>query len=92
MAYRCLKIKMSPGGYHHSHILEITAVDDATGGRIVGSRQEWVNSVKSRHQAYVQDANGNRAYLRVNHIGQTEYVQTYADGKWTDNLLALPRY
>lgn len=92
MAYQCLKIKMSPGGTHHSHILEITAVDDVTGGNIVGSRQEWVNSVKAGQLAYVQDVYGYRAYLRVNHIGGTEYVQTYADGQWTNNLLALPRY
>ncbi len=92
MAYRCLKVKMSVGGYHHSHILEITASDDATGGNIVGSRQQWVNSVKAGVVAYVQDASGKRAYLRVNHIGTTEYVQTVADGVWTDNLLALPRY
>jgi len=92
MAYRCLKVKMSPGGHHHSHIVEITGVDDTTGGSVVGSRQQWVNSVKTGHTAYVQDASGQRAYLHVNHIGNVEYVQTVRDNTWTDNLLALPRY
>ena len=92
MTYRCLKIKMSPGGNHHSHIVEISGIEVTTGGPVRGTRLQWVNTVKTGYTCYVQDIYGNRADLRVNHIGATEYVQTYADGKWTDNLLALPRY
>ena len=41
-------------------------------------------------QAYVTDG-VYTAYLYVNRIGQgPKFVQTYADGIWTDNLLALP--
>ncbi|CAB3769742.1 MULTISPECIES: DUF3892 domain-containing protein [Burkholderia] len=28
--------------------------------------------------------------VHVNNNGRTKYVQTVADGRWTDNLLALP--
>ncbi len=92
MAYRCTAIKMSPGGHLHSHIVEIRAIDESSGGTIVGSRQQWVDAVKGGARAYVLDKFGDKAYLRVNRMGYTEYVQTYADGIWTDNLLALPRY
>jgi hypothetical protein len=39
---------------------------------------------------YVQDAQGRRAYVGVRRpAGGRAYIQTYADGVWTDNLLAL---
>lgn len=92
MAYECTGIKMAPKGRHHSHIVEIRATNHDTGAIVRGTRQQWVDAVKDGVKAYVRDKYGNVAYLRVNHVGTTEYVQTYADGKWTDNLLALPRF
>jgi Protein of unknown function (DUF3892) len=49
---------------------------------------EWLKNQNG--QAYVRDAAGDVAYLypRENSNG-TQYVQTYADGIWKDNLLAL---
>jgi hypothetical protein len=43
--------------------------------------------------AYIRDAFGNVAFLgvRVSASGD-KYVQTHADGVWTDRLLALPRF
>jgi hypothetical protein len=40
--------------------------------------------------AYVMDVFGNKAYVatRENAYG-TQYLQTYADRVWTDNLLSL---
>lgn len=40
---------------------------------------------------YVKDARGNRADVGVVAATATrrEHIRTYADGKWTDNLLAL---
>jgi len=50
---------------------------------------EWLKK-NEENKAYVKDTHGNIAYVgtRENANG-TKYVQTYADGKWTDNLLAL---
>ncbi|MDB4984661.1 MAG: hypothetical protein JWM20_840 [Patescibacteria group bacterium] len=44
---------------------------------------------KQGGKAYVKDARGNIAYVGVitNHI--PPYLRTYADGKWSDNLLSL---
>ena len=39
---------------------------------------------------YVQDSAGRRAYVGVvRPAGRPPYIRTYADGVWTDNLLAL---
>jgi hypothetical protein len=52
-----------------------------------------VTFVEGGGKAYVKDAKGNIAYLavRVSSAGN-KYVQTYADGIYSDNLLALPRF
>ena len=48
--------------------------------------------VEKGGRAYVQDDDGDTAYLRVRQTANgSKYVQTYADGIWSDNLLALPR-
>lgn len=41
---------------------------------------------------YVKDRLGNVVYVGVVHpdYPRDPYIRTYADGKWTDNLLALP--
>ncbi len=43
-------------------------------------------------KAYVDDGRGNRAeVLVITPKYGDKYLRTYADGRWTDNLLALPR-
>jgi hypothetical protein len=50
----------------------------------------WVEDENGK--AYVEDARGNRAdVLVVTPTYGAKYLRTYADGRWTDNLLALPR-
>ncbi|WP_344391902.1 DUF3892 domain-containing protein [Streptomyces vastus] len=44
-------------------------------------------------KAYTDDDRGHWAYVLVVTPAYGEkYLRTYADGVWTDNLLALPRY
>jgi hypothetical protein len=41
----------------------------------------------------ITDHNGARAEIHVNKTADgREFIQTIADGKWSDNLLALPEY
>ena len=64
--------------------------EDATEKNGVTERQIVVGWVKNGVVAYVQDNLGNRANCRVNRsVAGTEFLQTYADGKFTDNLLSL---
>ena len=83
---------MSKGGTHYLHIEKIQYID-TDGVTKWATRDKMVTYVEGCGQAYVQDARGDRAYLavRVSSAGH-KYVQTYADGIWQDNLLALPRY
>lgn len=93
MSIRCTKVRLSNGGYHHEHITHIAWVQDGTTVEKVSTRAEMVTFVEGGGKAYVKDAKGNIAYLavRVSSAGN-KYVQTYADGIYSDNLLALPRF
>jgi len=83
------------GGYHQDphHAIESLGWITEQTGKIGNSTRlqmhEWVSD--RDHVAVVVDRVGNRARVgaHVNAHG-TKYVQTYADGVWTDNLLALP--
>jgi len=79
------------GGVHHHHIARLRAVSDG-GQTFDDTREAWVAFVESNNSGYVQDAYGNTAWVAVHTNGFTKWLQTYADGVWTDNLLALPRY
>lgn len=93
MSVQITCIKKS-NGYHADphHAIESlgwTNPDAGTSGR--SSRLEMYDYIKNKNgQAFVKDSYGNVAYVGAleNQHG-TKYVQTYADGKWTDNLLAL---
>lgn len=83
------------GGFHldpHHSIMDLGWQEDGTGKQGKSSRQQVYDWLKnSGGQAYVIDRRGNRASVlpRENANG-TQFVQTVADGIWTDNLLALP--
>jgi len=92
MAIRCTGIEMSKGGYHHEHIVQIQYID-TDGVTKWCTRAQMVEYIESGGQAYVRDARGDVAYLAARKSAYgNKYVQTYADGIWQDNLLALPRY
>ncbi len=55
------------------------------------TRQEVVRSIKNKTNTFFTLVGGRRADLAVRvSANGTEYVQTYADGVWNNNLLALP--
>jgi hypothetical protein len=56
-----------------------------------GTRQQVVDAIKAKTDTFFTFANGHRANIgwRKSPAG-TEYVQTYADNDWTNNLLSLP--
>jgi hypothetical protein len=50
----------------------------------------WIENQNG--EAYVEDSGGHRANVGVVAPSYgARYLRTYADGVWTDNLLALPR-
>jgi hypothetical protein len=55
------------------------------------TRMQVVQSIEAKTNSFYTSVNGKRADIgmRVSANGN-KYVQTYADGRWTNNLLALP--
>jgi hypothetical protein len=93
MSIRIVRIK-KPSGLNsnpHEAISEFDWIEDLTGKSGIASRQQIYDFLQNKGVAYVKDARGDVAYLypKQNLYG-TKFVQTYADGIWKDNLLALP--
>jgi len=94
MAVRITCINKSGGQHQNPHeaisyLGWINESDNKTGK---SSRLEMYDFVVNKGgKAYVKDAYGNIAYLKgATSAAGNKYVRTYSDGKWTDNLLALP--
>jgi hypothetical protein len=54
------------------------------------TRQEVINSINQKTNTFYTSVSGNRATVGVVNGDNGQYLRTYADGKWNDNLLALP--
>jgi len=95
MAVRITCINKADGWHDDPHcaVSDLGWINDANGNTGKSTREavyDWLKKSTS-NEAYVKDRYGNVAFLypRENAYG-TRFVQTYADKKWTDNLLALP--
>jgi hypothetical protein len=79
------------GGSEHEHIGEVkwrNPADDTTGQSSKASMVDWIKNKNG--DARVTDGT-NEVQVGVVDAA-TPYIRTYADGTWTDNLLALPQY
>ncbi len=54
------------------------------------TRQQVVASIEQKTNTFYTLVQGNRANIGVVDGPNGKYLRTYADGKWNDNLLALP--
>jgi len=79
------------GGTRHEHIAAAQWINVQTKEEDQSTREqiiEWLR--QSGSKAYVWD--GKRSVdVRIAEA-TPPYIRTYADGVWTDNLLALPRF
>lgn len=81
------------GGNHYDPyeaILDFGWVDDQTGKTGIASRAEMIDFLEKGHRAYTKDRFNRIAWLivSVSRFGN-KYVKTVADGRETNNLLAL---
>lgn len=53
-------------------------------------RQQVVDSIRAKSNTFYTLVGGNRAEVGVVEGPNYPYLRTYADGQWSDNLLALP--
>jgi hypothetical protein len=87
MAVRIIGIRKDNGNHYNPHegITDYQWINEQT--RATGISFFEVD----RGQAYVKDQFGNVAWVRVQTSAWgTKYLRTYADSKWTNNLLSLP--
>jgi hypothetical protein len=82
--------RMSPGGTQHEHITRLSWIEVGISKIGDNSREEMVKWINDGGRAVV--IAGDRQ-VDVLVVGATPpYLRTYADGVWTDNLLALPTF
>lgn len=92
MEARIVCINKSQGNHYNPHeAVEYYGWEDQNGNRGRGARQQMVDWAKQAgNYAYVIDRNNNKVYCYVNrNVNGTEFLQTYRDRVWTDNLLEL---
>ncbi|MEK7415887.1 MAG: DUF3892 domain-containing protein [Planctomycetota bacterium] len=54
------------------------------------TRQQVIDSINAKTNTFYTLVNGKRANIGVVNGSNGDYVRTYADNVWNDNLLALP--
>lgn len=80
------------GGSEHEHIASVlwqeTTDSSKTGTNTTAEMVSWIQ--KEGGKAYVWD--GSRAVDVLVVQATPPYLRSYADGKWSDNLLALDEF
>jgi len=93
MSVRITCIKKDNGNHNNPHeaIEYLGWLNEATGESDTCTRLTMVDFIEKKNGiAYVVDRYGNKAYLYVrSSVNGNKFVQTYADKKYSDNLLAL---
>ncbi len=93
MAVRITCIAKDQGNHQNPHegITNYGWVNEQTRASGNSTRVQMIDFLERQGgAAYVKDQYGNIAYVGVFTSGWgTKYIRTYADGKWTDNLLSL---
>lgn len=54
------------------------------------TRQQVIDSIEAKTNTFYTLVGNNRGDIDVGNGANGKYLRTYADGKWNDNLLALP--
>ncbi|MGV9834269.1 DUF3892 domain-containing protein [Nocardia niigatensis] len=94
MAIRITAVHLE-GGNTHEHIQRLQWVSPSTGETGENSRADIVAWIEGKDgKAYVEEPPAPRAEVGVFNPGngRPKYLRTYADGVWTNNLLALPKF
>ncbi len=94
MAIRITCISKDHGNHENRHcaISALGWVNEATGDTGTSTRQAVYDWIKTNGGvAVVRDGYGHEVRVGTAETDRgTQYVLTYRDGVWTDNLLALP--
>ena len=94
MAIKCTGRRMA-GGSEHEHISDIRWQNDQSGDNGVFSTTQMIVFISANgpNSVYCPDqVGGASAWVHVNSNGRIRHIQSSADGRWTNNLLALPLF
>lgn len=76
----------------HEAISDYGWLNEVSGDTGVSTRPVMVQWVEKGGEAFVKDNSGNKARCQVRtSVNGTKFLQTVSDGRWTDNLLSLPK-
>ena len=93
MAVRITHRRMSTGGTGHEHIHSVKWENQASSETGTSTVAEMVDFIDNKHgKAYTWDGAVRADVGVVKPASGKPYIRTYADGKWTNNLLALPLF
>jgi hypothetical protein len=84
-------VRLASGRAGHEHITDVkwrNPANDETGQSTRAAMVDWITG---GGVAKVADSQGNDVSVGVVN-DSPPYIRTHADGVWTDNLLALPRF
>ncbi|MFF5372852.1 DUF3892 domain-containing protein [Streptomyces sp. NBC_00481] len=94
MAIQITAVRLSTGGTTHEHITHLRWTSQTSGNTGDSTRAQVVDWIENQAgKAYTSDRAGHRTEVAVVTPTRGEkYLRTRADGVWTNNLLALPRF
>jgi Protein of unknown function (DUF3892) len=90
MATRITHIHLE-GGTQHEHIAAVKWQQDG-GDAGQCAKPAMVTFIEEGNSVYTSDGVTRASVLVVTPQYGAKYLRTYADGTWTNNLLALPRF
>jgi hypothetical protein len=80
------------GGTQHEHISDLIWMNQSTYKSGKSTKAEMVKFIDDGNAAKVSDGTTHATIGVVRETGKAPYLRTFADKKWTDNLLAVQRY
>ncbi len=80
------------GGSTHEHVSEVIWMNETSFESGKTLTAEMVKYIDDGNSVRVSDGNTRVSVGVVRERGKAPFLRTYADKKWTDNLLALPKY
>ena len=84
---RC--IKKQPRNNAYEGIERLEGVAHPSGSGWWGTRQQVADAIKNKTDRFFTLIGGKRTYLHWRRGARGDYVQTYANKLWNDNLLSL---
>ena len=91
MSVRVTHVRLS-GGTEHLHITHLRWQGIETAAVDTSSRSDLADWIEQGGRAYVGIGAAAVPVGVVKPVSGVRYLRTYADGRWTNNLLSLPHF